>query len=72
VGFSSSARFVDGGDVTLQPECEATQEGCSMDGGISACSLLSMFRNAPGCHVTIRSRKNITDEETRLYGLTNF
>jgi hypothetical protein len=33
VGFSSSARFVDGGDLTPRPDCEATEEGCSMDGG---------------------------------------
>jgi hypothetical protein len=30
-----------------------------MEGGAPDCNLLSMYRNAPGCHVSILSRKNI-------------
>jgi hypothetical protein len=72
VGFSTSSRLAYGGDVTRQPGYEATQEVCSIEGGISACSFLSMFTNALGSHVSIRSRKNIRDEETRLYVLKIF
>jgi len=68
VGFSSSARFVDGGDLIRQPDCEASQEGCSMDEGVPDCSLLSMFRNAPCCHVSILSRKNIQMKKTFYRG----
>ena len=31
MGFSSSAHFVDGGDLTPWSDCAAAQEGCSMD-----------------------------------------
>jgi len=72
VGFSSSARFVDGGDLIWQPDCEASQEGCSMAGGIPDCSLLSMFRNTPGCHISIHSRKNMWMKKTFYRGLKIF
>ena len=68
MGFSSSARFDDGGDLTRQPDCETSQEGCSMGGEVPDCGLLSMFRNAPGCHVSILSRKNIQMKETSYRG----
>jgi hypothetical protein len=67
VGFSS-ARFVDGGDLIRQRDCEASQEVCSVDGGVPDCSLLSMFRNAPGCHFSILSRKNIQMKKTVYRG----
>jgi hypothetical protein len=40
----------------------------SMDGGVPDCSLLSMFRNGPGCHVNILSRKKIQMKETFYRG----
>ena len=68
MGFSSSALFVDGGDLIRQPDCEASQEGCSMYGAVPDYSLLSRFRNAPGCHVSILSRKNIYVKKTFYRG----
>ena len=52
MGFYSSARFVDGADLTWRPGCEATQEGCNMD-EVLGFGLIWMFRNAPDCHVSI-------------------